>query len=90
MNTGIQDAISLASALQQVVQQGNEAALTTWQERRLAIAHSVVTLTDRMTQLATASSSGVKLLRNAIISIIGQIPFAQQAIAERLSELDNA
>ena len=90
MNTGIQDAISLASALQQVVQQGNDTALSTWQEKRLAIAHSVVTLTDRMTQLATASSSGVKLLRNAVISIVGQIPFAQHAIAERLSELDRA
>jgi 2-polyprenyl-6-methoxyphenol hydroxylase-like FAD-dependent oxidoreductase len=90
MNTGIQDAISLASALQQVVQQGNDTALSTWQEKRLAIAHSVVTLTDRMTQLATASSSGVKLLRNAVISIVGQIPFAQHAIAARLSELDTA
>jgi 2-polyprenyl-6-methoxyphenol hydroxylase-like FAD-dependent oxidoreductase len=90
MNTGIQDAISLASALQLVIQQGNDAALSTWQEKRLAIAHAVVTLTDRMTRLATASSSPVKLLRNAVMSIIGQIPFAQHAIAERLSELDNA
>jgi len=29
-------------------------------------------------------------LRNAVISIVGQIPFAQHRIAERLSELDNA
>jgi 2-polyprenyl-6-methoxyphenol hydroxylase-like FAD-dependent oxidoreductase len=90
MNTGIQDAISLAGALREVIQQGNDAALNTWQEKRLAIAHSVVTMTDRMTKIATASSSGVKLLRNAVISIIGQIPFAQHAIAERLSELDHA
>jgi 2-polyprenyl-6-methoxyphenol hydroxylase-like FAD-dependent oxidoreductase len=90
MNTGIQDAISLASALQHAIQQGHDAALSTWQEERLAIAHSVVTLTDRLTKLATASSSGVKLLRNAVIRIIGQIPFAQYAIAEKLSELDNA
>jgi 2-polyprenyl-6-methoxyphenol hydroxylase-like FAD-dependent oxidoreductase len=90
MNTGIQDSISLASALQRVVQQGNDAALSTWQEERLAIARSVVTLTDRMTKLATASSFGVKLLRNAILSVIGQIPYAQHAIAERLAELENA
>lgn len=90
MNTGIQDAISLARALQHVVQQGNDAALSAWQEERLAIAHAVVTLTDRMTKLATASSSGVKLLRNTVISIIGRIPFVQHSIAERLSELDNA
>jgi 2-polyprenyl-6-methoxyphenol hydroxylase-like FAD-dependent oxidoreductase len=90
MNTGIQDAISLASALQLVIHQGNHAALSSWQEKRLAIAHAVVTLTDRMTRLAAASSSPVKLVRNAVMRIIGQIPFAQRAIAERLSELDNA
>jgi 2-polyprenyl-6-methoxyphenol hydroxylase-like FAD-dependent oxidoreductase len=90
MNTGIQDAISLAGALHETIQLANDVALNRWQEKRLAIAHSVVALTDRMTMIATASSAGTKRLRNAIISIVGQIPFAQHAIAERLSELDNA
>jgi 2-polyprenyl-6-methoxyphenol hydroxylase-like FAD-dependent oxidoreductase len=89
MNTGIQDAISLAGALQETVQQGSDTALNRWQEKRLAIAHSVVALTDRMTRIATVSSAGTKLLRNVLISTIGQIPFVQHAIAERLSELDN-
>jgi 2-polyprenyl-6-methoxyphenol hydroxylase-like FAD-dependent oxidoreductase len=88
MNTGIQDAIALAGALKEMLEQGNDAALNLWQENRLEIARSVVKLTDRMTKVATASSSGAKLLRNAVISIIGQIPFAQHAIAEKLSELD--
>jgi 2-polyprenyl-6-methoxyphenol hydroxylase-like FAD-dependent oxidoreductase len=65
------------------------AALDLWQEKRLEIARSVVKLTDRMTKLATASSSGLKLLSNAVLSIVGQIPFAQHAIAEKLAELDN-
>ena len=89
MNTGIQDAIALAGALKEMLEHGNDAALNLWQEKRLEIARSVVKLTDRMTKVATASSSGAKLLRNAVISIIGQIPFAQHAIAEKLSELDN-
>jgi 2-polyprenyl-6-methoxyphenol hydroxylase-like FAD-dependent oxidoreductase len=76
--------------LHETVQQGNDAALNRWQEKRLALAHSVVALTDRMTRIATASSAGTRLLRNAVISIIGQIPFAHHAIAEKLSELDNA
>jgi 2-polyprenyl-6-methoxyphenol hydroxylase-like FAD-dependent oxidoreductase len=46
-------------------------------------------LTDRMTKMATASSSGMKLLRNAVLSIVGQIPFVRHALAEKLSELDN-
>ena len=89
MNTGIQDAISLAGVLHSVLQNGNEEELDTWQESRLKIARSVVRLTDRMTKTATTSSSAVKLLRNAAVEIIGHIPFAQHAMAEKLSELDN-
>jgi 2-polyprenyl-6-methoxyphenol hydroxylase-like FAD-dependent oxidoreductase len=89
MNTGIQDAITLAAALQDAIQNGRDDALNLWQEKRLKIAHSVVTMTDRMTKMATTSSSTAKLLRNAAIGIIGHIPFAQHALAEKLSELDN-
>jgi 2-polyprenyl-6-methoxyphenol hydroxylase-like FAD-dependent oxidoreductase len=89
MNTGIQDAIALAGALKETLDQKNDAALNIWQEKRLEIAHSVVKMTDRMTKMATASSSGVKVLRNAVISIIGHIPFTQHFLAEKLSELDN-
>jgi 2-polyprenyl-6-methoxyphenol hydroxylase-like FAD-dependent oxidoreductase len=89
MNTGIQDAVALAGALQETLQQGNDAALNIWQEKRLEIAQSVVKMTDRMTKMATASSYGVKLLRNAVLSIVGQVPFAQHALAEKLSELEN-
>jgi 2-polyprenyl-6-methoxyphenol hydroxylase-like FAD-dependent oxidoreductase len=89
MNTGIQDAIALAGALQETLQQGNDAALNSWQEKRLEIAHSVIKMTDQMTKMATASSYGVRLLRNAVLSIVGQIPFVQHALAEKLSELEN-
>jgi 2-polyprenyl-6-methoxyphenol hydroxylase-like FAD-dependent oxidoreductase len=89
MNTGIQDAISLADALRQVLQQKNEAALHAWQAKRRDIAQGVVSLTDRMTKLGTAHSPAVKLLRNAAFDIIGHLEFAQHAIAQQLSELDN-
>jgi 2-polyprenyl-6-methoxyphenol hydroxylase-like FAD-dependent oxidoreductase len=67
----------------------NDAALNRWHEKRLEIAHSVLKMTDRMTKMATASSCGVKLLRNAVLSVVGQIPFAQHALAEKLSELQD-
>jgi 2-polyprenyl-6-methoxyphenol hydroxylase-like FAD-dependent oxidoreductase len=89
MNTGIQDAVALASALHETLEQGNDAVLNIWQEKRFEIAHSVVKMTDRMTKLATASSPGVKLLRNVVFGIVGHIPFVQHALAEKLSELDN-
>jgi hypothetical protein len=31
----------------------------------------------------------LKILRNTAIEIIGHIPFAQHALAEKLAELDN-
>lgn len=71
------------------MEQGGDAALNAWQEKRLAIAYSVVKMTDQMTKMGTVSSSGMKLLRNAVISTIGQIPFVQHALAEKLSELEN-
>jgi 2-polyprenyl-6-methoxyphenol hydroxylase-like FAD-dependent oxidoreductase len=89
MNTGIQDAISLASALHSTLQSGNDDALKDWQEKRLEIARSVVGLTDRITQMATISSPALRALRNAAIGIIGHVPFAQRALAEKLAELNN-
>jgi 2-polyprenyl-6-methoxyphenol hydroxylase-like FAD-dependent oxidoreductase len=90
MNTGIQDAVSLAAVLHEIVaKHAEEKALDAWEQKRLKIAHSVVNVTDRMTKLATVSSDAGKFLRNVAIEIIGDLPFAQHAIAERLSELDN-
>ncbi len=85
MNTGIQDVVSLASALHQTLQTRDEAALDKWQDSRLKIAHSVVDLTDRMTRVATLSSPILKAVRNTAVELIGNIPFVQHAMAERLS-----
>lgn len=87
MNTGIQDAVSLANALHQTLRSSDDAALNQWQEDRLQIAHSVVDMTDRLTKVATLSSPALKVLRNTAVELIGHIPFATHAIAERLSEL---
>jgi 2-polyprenyl-6-methoxyphenol hydroxylase-like FAD-dependent oxidoreductase len=89
MNTGIQDAISLAGALHQTIQSGDETILDKWQQDRLKVAHSVVDLTDRMTQVATISSPVLQAVRNTAVELIGSIPFAQHAMAEKLAELAN-
>ena len=87
MNTGIQDAMSLAEALHTHLQAGDERALDMWQEERLQVAHSVVRLTDRMTKVATISSSPGRALRNALLGLIGHVPGVQDLLAETLSEL---
>ena len=53
------------------------------------MAHSVVDLTDRMTKVATLSSPVLKAVRNTAVELIGHIPFATHAAAEKLSELAN-
>jgi hypothetical protein len=40
-----------------------------------------------MPSLATLSSTPLKFLRNTMISTIGRLPFVQEALAERLSEI---
>jgi 2-polyprenyl-6-methoxyphenol hydroxylase-like FAD-dependent oxidoreductase len=89
MNTGIQDAIALAAALKETLDTGSDAALGTWEKKRLEIAKSVVSTTDKMTKLGTASSPTGKALRNALVGVVGHVGFLQRALAERLSELDN-
>jgi 2-polyprenyl-6-methoxyphenol hydroxylase-like FAD-dependent oxidoreductase len=89
MNTGIQEAVSLANALHQTLRDGDDTALDKWQEARLKIVHSVVTMTDRLTKMATISSPVLQRLRNTAVELIGSIPAAQHAAAEKLAELSN-
>jgi 2-polyprenyl-6-methoxyphenol hydroxylase-like FAD-dependent oxidoreductase len=89
MNTGIQDAVSLAHALHQTLESGDDAALDKWRNERLKVAHSVVDMTDRLAKLATLSSPVLKAVRNTAVELIGHIPFATHAAAEKLSELAN-
>jgi 2-polyprenyl-6-methoxyphenol hydroxylase-like FAD-dependent oxidoreductase len=89
MNTGIQDAVALASALKEALDSGSDASLVAWEKKRLEIAKSVVSTTDKMTKLATASSPAARALRNALVGVVGHVGFLQRAMAEKLSELNN-
>lgn len=89
MNTGIQDAIASAEPLIRALTKGDAGELDGWSERRREIAHSVVSLTDRMTRAATLKSRPAELLRNAAISLIGHIPGVAHRVARQLAELDN-
>lgn len=88
MNTGIQDAIALADALDPVLRRGDERSLDVWAEERLKVAHSVVRLTDRMTRVATLSSPYGRAMRNGVLDIVGHVPAAQHLLAKTLSELN--
>lgn len=88
MNTGIQDAIDLANVLGQALT-GKSAAsdLDGYQRRRRPIAQGVVSLTDRMTRLATMKAPVARGLRNVAIKSALQIPPLRRALAMRIAEL---
>lgn len=89
MNTGIQDAVSLAAALREVQGGGDESALEAWAKERHEIARSVVRMTDQLTRVATVSSAPGRMLRNAMFALLGHMPGVEHMMAEKLSELKN-
>jgi 2-polyprenyl-6-methoxyphenol hydroxylase-like FAD-dependent oxidoreductase len=89
MNTGIQDAVSLAQVLADVIGGADEAALDRWAADRHAVAEDVVTLTDRMTRMATLRSPVSRALRNVAIGFAGHIPAFGRALARNVAELNS-
>jgi 2-polyprenyl-6-methoxyphenol hydroxylase-like FAD-dependent oxidoreductase len=88
MNTGIQDSVSLANVLVKTLKDGKEARLDIWAAERHQVATGVVSLTDRLTRMATLESSVGRALRNAGMMIAGRLPPVRAAIARKLAELD--
>ena len=86
MNTGIQDAVSLANPLLHA-QGGNDTPLLAWAGRRTAVARSVVRMTDRMTQAATLQSPPARTARNAMLMGLARIPGLRAAMARRIAGL---
>jgi 2-polyprenyl-6-methoxyphenol hydroxylase-like FAD-dependent oxidoreductase len=81
MNTGIQDAASLAELLPE------SAGLDAWARERRAVATRVVAMTDRMTRMATLKSRTALSLRNLALGCVDQLPPVRRAIAKNLAEL---
>jgi 2-polyprenyl-6-methoxyphenol hydroxylase-like FAD-dependent oxidoreductase len=88
MNTGIQDAVSLAPVLIDALDHGEGGRLDDWAKRRHRIARDVVAMTDRITRAATMKSPVGQSLRNLAIAFAGHLPPVRTAIAKTLAELD--
>ena len=89
MNTGIQDAVSLAQPLAVALHDDDLGPLTEWAAARRRIATDVVGLTDRMTRAATLSHPVARRGRNLVLGLVNRVPAAKRALARKLSELDN-
>ena len=86
MNLGIQDAVALSEALAGVLDGGPDSLLDEYSAARRPIARDVVTMTDRLTRLATLPRAA-RPLRIAVFSLVGRLPAAIRALAWRLSGL---
>jgi len=86
MNLGIQDAIALSDSLTTVLATGREEALDEYSAARRPLAQQVITLTDRLTRLATMPAP-LRPIRNQAIGLAGRVPAVQHQLAWRLSGL---
>jgi 2-polyprenyl-6-methoxyphenol hydroxylase-like FAD-dependent oxidoreductase len=82
MNLGVQDAVALADALHD----GSDAALDAYSAGRRPIAQKVLTMTGRLTRLATLPRA-VRPARNGLMRVAAQIPAVRRQLAWQLSGL---
>jgi 2-polyprenyl-6-methoxyphenol hydroxylase-like FAD-dependent oxidoreductase len=86
MNTGIQDAVALADALEQVLAGGSDSLLDRYGHDRRAVAQEVLSLTGRLTRIATLPPA-LRPARNVAMQLSSRIPAVRQRLAWRLSGL---
>ncbi|OCB47470.1 pentachlorophenol monooxygenase [Mycobacterium vulneris] len=87
MNLGIEDAVVLGERLSQVLDAvADDALLDEYAAARHRTARGVVSMTSRLTELATASASR-RPIRNRIMRLAGKLPTVRRALAWRLSGL---
>jgi 2-polyprenyl-6-methoxyphenol hydroxylase-like FAD-dependent oxidoreductase len=88
MNTGIQDAVTLARLLADVLAgHGGEQRLDEYEASRRPVAAAVVTMTDRLTRAATARNPLARTVRNTALGLAGRLAPVRHALAMNLSEL---
>lgn len=88
MNTGIQDAVTLAATLADVLDgRAEQAHLDSYETTRRPVAIGVVATTHRITRAATARHPAAQVLRNTALALIGLLPPVQRRLAMNLSEL---
>jgi 2-polyprenyl-6-methoxyphenol hydroxylase-like FAD-dependent oxidoreductase len=88
MNTGIQDACNLAWKLALVLQgKSPDSLLNSYNEEREPVAKMVLSLTDRLTRMATLQGAIGQQLRNALLPILTGIDLVEDRIAETMAEM---
>ena len=88
MNTGIQDAVALATRLTAVLRDGAAGTvLDQYEAERRPVAADVVALTHRITRIATIDSIPLRKARNVLLRALDWVPAVHHTLAMKLSEL---
>jgi 2-polyprenyl-6-methoxyphenol hydroxylase-like FAD-dependent oxidoreductase len=88
MNVGIQDALDLAESLTRALKGETSAEdLARYEQRRRPAAVAVISLTDRMTRLATLHGSVPRRTRNAILRTLMRSRRVRTALATRIAQI---
>ncbi|MDQ3590103.1 MAG: FAD-dependent monooxygenase [Actinomycetota bacterium] len=91
MNTGIQDAANLAWKLALVLRgRAPGSLLESYDQERRPVAREVVSMTHRLTRLATMRSPALRRLRNVLIPLAGRSGRLPRRLATNLAQLDIA
>ncbi|OBF79854.1 pentachlorophenol monooxygenase [Mycobacterium sp. 852002-51163_SCH5372311] len=86
MNLGITDAIALGTALAKVLRDGSDAQLDAYSASQRQKAQQVLTLTGRLTRVATMPRP-LRPIRNSAMRAAAHLPAARRQLAWRLSGL---
>ncbi|MCV7066269.1 FAD-dependent oxidoreductase [Mycolicibacterium farcinogenes] len=87
MNLGIEDAVVLGGQLSQILDGAPATLLDEYAATRHRAARGVVSMTSRLTELATASARR-RPVRNRVMRLAGKVPAVRRALAWRLSGLN--
>ncbi len=88
LNTSVQDAHNLAWKLAHVVHgDADESLLDSYDAERGPVAHSVITMTNRLTQVLTLDNVGAQHVRNFIMPLVGHVHAVTRQIAAQDSEI---
>lgn len=88
MNTGIQDAINLAWKLALCTSgKAQDSLLDSYGQERIPVAHSVISLTDRMTAVGTLRNPLLQKMRNTALPFLMSWGVIHHGLANELAEL---
>lgn len=90
MNLGIRDGVALSRALAQVLGGSSEAVLDSYAQERREAAARILTMTDRLTRVATLTNPRARWIRNRLIALAGGLPHVRRSVAKRLAGLERS